>query len=66
MIEPTKFEYHNALSNYFHMTKGYVFPSISQKIEDEWSSAKIPQGIDYSIFITTPRPPVDSYTRIYG
>jgi pantothenate kinase len=35
MRQPSKIEYEEALRSYFHKTKGYVFPSISHKIEGE-------------------------------
>ena len=35
MRQPSKIEYEEALRSYFYKTKGYVFPSISHKIEGE-------------------------------
>lgn len=38
MRQPSKIEYEEALRSYFYKTKGYVFPSISHKIEGEIST----------------------------
>lgn len=35
MKHSSKAEYHNALRNYFYITRGYVFPKIHHKIEGD-------------------------------